>query len=173
MFFQRCDNNVHNVVTSIEEPAYSVLFPFHRESLGRWRKDECHHHHSFNGQKGKTSLDFTRARDSEWQWHQLGHIQICTFRPCPRQISMLAPHHSVFTSRMPFLPPNQQHQSTEAKKGSKDEASSNLYSLVAVSALSSPEYFDAVGYTTGRASNLIQKKASVSYSQNYVSGNSS
>ena len=24
-------------------------------------------------QKGKTSLDFTEARDSEWQWHQLGH----------------------------------------------------------------------------------------------------
>ena len=24
-------------------------------------------------QKGKTNLDFTEARDSEWQWHQLGH----------------------------------------------------------------------------------------------------
>jgi len=23
-------------------------------------------------QKGKTNLDFTGARDSEWQWHQLG-----------------------------------------------------------------------------------------------------
>ena len=30
-------------------------------------------------QKGKTNLDFTEARDSEWQWHQLP-----------------APHHSVF-----------------------------------------------------------------------------
>jgi len=29
-------------------------------------------------QKGKTNLDFTGARDSEWQWHQLGHIQVCT-----------------------------------------------------------------------------------------------
>jgi len=29
-------------------------------------------------QKGKTSLDFTEARDSEWQWHQLGHVQVCT-----------------------------------------------------------------------------------------------
>jgi len=26
-------------------------------------------------QKGKTNLDFTEARDSEWQWHQLGHMQ--------------------------------------------------------------------------------------------------
>jgi len=24
-------------------------------------------------QKGKTNQDFTEARDSEWQWHQLGH----------------------------------------------------------------------------------------------------
>ena len=27
---------------------------------------------------------------------------------------MPAPHHSIFTGRMPFLPPNQQRQSTEA-----------------------------------------------------------
>jgi len=29
-------------------------------------------------QKGKTNLDFTEARDSEWQWLQLGHMQACT-----------------------------------------------------------------------------------------------
>jgi len=33
-------------------------------------------------QKGKTGRKnqsgFTGARDSEWQWHQLGHMQICT-----------------------------------------------------------------------------------------------
>ena len=45
--------------------------------------------HPFNGpfsgttrvsryQKGKTNLDFAEARDSEWQWHQLGHMQVCT-----------------------------------------------------------------------------------------------
>jgi len=28
-------------------------------------------------QKGKTNLDFIEAGDSEWQWHQLGHIQVC------------------------------------------------------------------------------------------------
>ena len=28
-------------------------------------------------QKGQTNLDFTEARDSEWQGHQLGHIQVC------------------------------------------------------------------------------------------------
>jgi len=29
-------------------------------------------------QKGKTNLDFIGARDGEWQWHQLGHMQIYT-----------------------------------------------------------------------------------------------
>ena len=47
------------------------------------------HTHPFNGpfsgttqvsryQKGQTNLDFIEARDSEWQWHQLGHMQVCT-----------------------------------------------------------------------------------------------
>jgi len=29
-------------------------------------------------QKGKTNLDFTEARDSEWQWHPLSYMQVCT-----------------------------------------------------------------------------------------------
>jgi len=29
-------------------------------------------------QKGKTNLDFIEARDSERQWHQLDHMQVCT-----------------------------------------------------------------------------------------------
>ena len=55
-----------------------------------WTSTYTHTHtHPFNGpfsgttqvsqyQKGKTNLDFTEARDSEWQWHQLGHMQVCT-----------------------------------------------------------------------------------------------
>jgi len=63
-------------------------------------------------QKGKINLDFTEARDSEWQWHQLGHMQVCT--------SLQADNHAstpplFFTGWIPFLPPNQQHQSTEGK----------------------------------------------------------
>jgi len=59
-------------------------------------------------QKRKSNLDFTEARDSEWQWHQLGRMQVCT--------SLQIDNHAMqfFTGRMPFLPPNQQHQSTEA-----------------------------------------------------------
>ena len=36
-----------------------------------------------------------------------------TSAPRSRQTTTPAPHHSVFTGRMPFLPPNQQRQSTE------------------------------------------------------------
>jgi len=38
-------------------------------------------------QKGKTNLDFTGARDSEWQWHQLGHMQVCTSLQTDNHIS--------------------------------------------------------------------------------------
>jgi len=34
-------------------------------------------------------------------------------------LQLPAPHHSVFTGRMPFLPPNQQCQSTEVIKALK------------------------------------------------------
>jgi len=45
--------------------------------------------HTFNGlvsraawmsryQKAKTNLEITEARDNEWQWHPLGHMQVCT-----------------------------------------------------------------------------------------------
>jgi len=44
-------------------------------------------------QKGKTSLDFTEARDSEWQWHQLGHMQVCTSLQTDNHAT---PHNSVF-----------------------------------------------------------------------------
>jgi len=57
-------------------------------------------------QKGKTNLDFTEARESEWQWHQLGHMQVCTSFQTDN-------HASFFTGQMPFLSPNQQCQSTE------------------------------------------------------------
>ena len=46
-------------------------------------------------QKCKTNLDFTGTKDSEWQWHQLGHT-VCNSAPRSRQITTPAPHHSVF-----------------------------------------------------------------------------
>jgi len=64
--------------------------------------------------KGKTNLDFIEARDSEWQWHQLGHMQVCISLQTDSHAS--TPALSFFTGRMPFLPPNQQRQSTEGNK---------------------------------------------------------
>ena len=63
------------------------------------------HTHPFNGpfsrttrvgryQKGETNLDFTEARASEWQWHQLG---ICKFAPRSRQ------NNHASTSPLSFL----------------------------------------------------------------------
>jgi len=44
----------------------TALFPFSGTTQVSWY------------QKSKTNLDFAEARDSEWQWHQLGHMQVCT-----------------------------------------------------------------------------------------------
>jgi len=56
-------------------------------------------------QKGKTNLDSTDARDSAWQWHQLGRMQVCTSLKTDNHAS--TPPLSFFTGWMPFLPPNQ------------------------------------------------------------------
>ena len=91
------------------------------------------HTHTFNGpfsgtiqvsryQKGKTNLDFTEARDSGISW------AICKSAPRSRQIATPAAHHSVFTGRMPFLPPNQQRQSTEAKTTTQNKHKKKLKS---------------------------------------------
>ena len=55
---------------NVEGTVYLVTHPFNGPfpGLPRWA----------GTRKGKTNLDFTVARDSEWQWHQLGHMQVCT-----------------------------------------------------------------------------------------------
>jgi len=63
-------------------------------------------------QEGKTNLDLLQqltVSGSGISW------AICKSAPRPRQITTLASHHSVFIGWMPFLPPNQQRQSTEGK----------------------------------------------------------
>ena len=69
-------------------------------------------------QKGKTNLDFTEARDSDCQWHQLGYMQLCISLQTDNHASTLP--LKFFTGRMPFLPPNQQRQSTEGKSFNSD-----------------------------------------------------
>jgi len=62
-------------------------------------------------QKDKTNLDFTEARDRKWQWHQLGHRQVCTSLQTDNHAS--TPTTQFFTGCMLFLAPNKQRQSTE------------------------------------------------------------
>ena len=72
------------------------------------------HTHPFNGpfsgtnrvsryQKGKTNLDFTEARDSEWQWHQLGHMQVCISLQTDNHAS--TPPHSFLHAGYPSCRP--------------------------------------------------------------------
>jgi len=76
--------------------------PFYGPLSGTTRVSRC--------QKGKTNLDFSEARDSEWQWHQLGHASL--HLAADRQQRQY-PTAQFFTGQMPFLSPNQQRQSTE------------------------------------------------------------
>ena len=101
----RTDNKVHSVAA---HPIYGDL-------------SQLTHTHPSNGpfsgttrvsryQKGKPIwilLKQETVSSSGISW------AICKSAPYSRHITMPAPHHSVFTGRMPFLLPNQQHQSTE------------------------------------------------------------
>ena len=92
-FSSACSTHQHTV--SHPHPISITLWYRHsRWTLGMQYKyglgNNTHTHtHPFNGpfsgttrvsryQKGKINLDFTEARDSEWKWHQLGHMQVCT-----------------------------------------------------------------------------------------------
>jgi len=66
------------------------------------------HTQPFNGPLYGTTRVNRYQKDKTWA--------ICKSAPRSRQIIMPAPHHSVFTGCMPFLSPNQQHQSTEGKQ---------------------------------------------------------
>ena len=82
----------------------------------RRRRLNTHTHtHPFNGrlsrttrvsrhQKGKTNLDFTEARDGEWQWHQLGHMQVCTSLQTDNHTSKCQHRTTQFFCRPDALP---------------------------------------------------------------------
>ena len=83
----------------ILQPAASTVVQWQQSS--NTHTHACTFNGSFSGttrvsryQKGKTNLDFTEARDSEWQWHQLGDMQVCT--------SLQTDNHAS-TSRLSFL----------------------------------------------------------------------
>ena len=85
------------------------------------------HTHPFNGPfSGTPGWAGTRMVKSIWillkqETVSGSGISWASGPSAPRsiQITTPAPHRSVFTGRMPFLPPNQQRQSTEGKSDTK------------------------------------------------------
>ena len=81
------------------------------------------HTHQFNGSLyGTTGWASTRKVKPIWILLKQEILSgsgiswaICKCATRSKQITMPAPLHSVFTGRMPFLPPKQQRQSTEGK----------------------------------------------------------
>ena len=57
-------------ITMLQNNTHTHTHPFNGSLSGTTRASQY--------QKGKTNLDFTEARDSEWQWHQQGRMQVCT-----------------------------------------------------------------------------------------------
>ena len=89
--------------------------------------------HPFNGplsgttqviqyQKGKTNLDLNEARDSEWQWHQLGHMQVCTSLQADNRASTRP--LSFLQARCPCCHPAK-HNSVKALKAKSTEGSNS------------------------------------------------
>jgi len=92
MLHKRSSWTVVNITTSTLRKEHTHTHPFNGPLSGTARVSQY--------QKGKTNLDFTGARDSEWQWHQLC---MCKSAPHSRQITTPASHHSVFY-RLDALP---------------------------------------------------------------------
>jgi len=67
---ERADSEYHEPWHAVIEVPLLYTHPFNGPLYGTTQVSRY--------QKGKTNLDFTGARDSEWQWHQLGHMQVCT-----------------------------------------------------------------------------------------------
>ena len=70
-------------------------------------------------QKGKTNLDFTEARDSEWQWNQLGHMQVCTSLQTDNYAS--TPPLSFLQAGCPPCHPTNSVKALKAQSTVKDE----------------------------------------------------
>jgi len=68
-------------------------------------------------QKGKTNLDFTGARDSEWQWHQLGHMKVCTLFQTDNHAS--TPPLSFLQAGCPSCRPTNSVKALKAKIGGR------------------------------------------------------
>jgi len=114
------------------------------------------HTHPFNGpfsgttrvsryQKGITNLDFTEARDSEWQWHQLDHMQVCI---------LLQTDNHASTSSLSFLqagcPSCRPTNSVKALKAPNVRTSANILCMLpTATARSSSDEAQQILYRSG------------------------
>ena len=117
------------------------------------------HTHPFNGplsgttrvsryQKGKTNLDFTEARDSERQWHQLGHMQVCTSLQTDKNASNPT---TQFFYRSDALPATQPTASKHWRQYSRRSIKSLLATLMRLSSRSMADTGEATLATSGVA----------------------
>jgi len=89
--------------SSLSLKNYNLLMDFFQDNLGKPAPEKQNH-------SGKTNLDLLEQEIVSGSGISRA---ICKSAPRPRQIIMPASHHSsFFTGWMPFLLPNQQHQST-------------------------------------------------------------
>jgi len=65
-------------------------------------------------QKGGTNMDFIEARDSEWQWHQLGLMQVCTLLQTDNHTSI--PSLIFLQTRCPSCCPTNSVKALKANK---------------------------------------------------------
>ena len=72
---------------------------------------------SFSGTTWVTNLDFTEARDSEWQWHQVGHMQVCTSLQTDNHAS--TPPLSFLQARCPSCHPTNSVKALKARTQAK------------------------------------------------------
>jgi len=93
--------------------------------FAEWHNMNSNNTHQFNGplsrttrvsryQKGKTNLDFTEARDSEWQWQQLDHMQVCISLQTDNHAS--TPPLSFFTGGCPSCCPTNSVKALKANE---------------------------------------------------------
>jgi len=74
-------------------------------------------------QKGKTNLDFTEARVSEWQWHQLSHTQVCTLLQTDNHAS--TPPLRFLQAGCPFCRPTNSVKALKAFRGNNYNNNNN------------------------------------------------
>jgi len=99
-------------------------------------------------------VNFTEARDSEWQWHQLGRMQVCTLLQIDNHAS--TPTTQFLTGQMPLLPPNQQCQSTEGIVSNL--LTNKIFRSLAGSEFNSIKHSPAVGVTCIGIGSIVQQQ---------------